>query len=124
MRELDGFGFEFLGSVGDEQAFCARAFEDRDRLGQRKVTTRLAVELAAQQRRFTEEEVRGAVTNLASRLADEATSGQILITQRLYAEIEDAVEAEPVGEFTLKGFQRPIAAFNVLTVHETAAVSG
>jgi adenylate cyclase len=58
----------------------------------------------------------GAVTNLASRLADEASAGQILISQRLYAEVEDDVEAEPAGEFTLKGFQRPVAAFNVLSV--------
>jgi DNA-binding response OmpR family regulator len=56
----------------------------------------------------------GAVTNLASRLADEATGGQILIAQRLYAEVEDGVEVEPVGEFTLKGIQRPVAAFNVV----------
>jgi adenylate cyclase len=62
----------------------------------------------------------GAVTNLASRLADEAVGGQILIAQRLYAEVEDAVEVEPVGEFTLKGFQRPVPAFNVLAVRETA----
>ncbi len=63
----------------------------------------------------------GAVTNLASRLADEASAGQILIAQRLYAEVEDDVEVELVGEFTLKGFQRPVAAFNVLAVRETAA---
>jgi adenylate cyclase len=63
----------------------------------------------------------GAVTNLASRLADEATAGQILISQRLYAEVEGDVEAEPVGEFTLKGFQRPVAAFNVIAVRESAA---
>jgi len=64
----------------------------------------------------------GAVTNLASRLADEATGGQILIAQRLYAEVEDDVEVEPAGEFTLKGFQKPITAFNVLSVREPAAV--
>ena len=62
----------------------------------------------------------GAVTNLASRLADEATGGQILIHQRLYAEVEDDIEVEPVGEFTLKGFQRPVAAFNVLAMRERA----
>jgi adenylate cyclase len=56
----------------------------------------------------------GAVTNLASRLADEATAGQILISQRLHAEVEDHVAVEPVGEFMLKGFRRPVAAFNVL----------
>jgi adenylate cyclase len=62
----------------------------------------------------------GAVTNLASRLADEATAGQILISQRLYAEVEDAVEVKPVGEFTLKGFQRPVAAFNVIAIRDAA----
>jgi adenylate cyclase len=63
----------------------------------------------------------GAVTNLASRLADEATAGQILIAQRLYAEVEDDVEVELVGEFRLKGFQRPVAAFNVVAVRDKAA---
>jgi class 3 adenylate cyclase len=62
----------------------------------------------------------GAVTNLASRLADEATGGQILIAQRLYAEVENDVDVESVGEFTLKGFPRPVQAFNVLAVHEPA----
>ncbi|MGH2629734.1 MAG: response regulator [Actinomycetota bacterium] len=63
----------------------------------------------------------GAVTNLASRLADEAAAGQILIAQRLYAEIEADVEVEPVGEFMLKGFRRPVTAFNVVAVRETMA---
>jgi adenylate cyclase len=60
----------------------------------------------------------GTVTNLASRLADEAAAGQILIAQRLYAEVEDAVEVESIGEFALKGFQRPVAAFNVVGIRE------
>jgi adenylate cyclase len=63
----------------------------------------------------------GVVTNLASRLADEAIAGQILVTQRLYAEVEDEVEVEPVDDFMLKGFQRPVAAFNVLAIREPAA---
>jgi len=60
----------------------------------------------------------GTVTNLAARLSDEATGGQILIAQRLYAEVEDDVEVESAGEYVLKGFPRPIAAFNVLSVGE------
>jgi len=63
----------------------------------------------------------GAVTNLASRLADEATAGQVLISQRLLAEIDEDVEVEPVGELTLKGFRQPIAAFNVVALRERAA---
>jgi adenylate cyclase len=63
----------------------------------------------------------GAVTNLASRLADEATAGQVLISQRLLAEIEEDVEVEPAGELTLKGFRQPITAFNVVALRERAA---
>jgi adenylate cyclase len=58
----------------------------------------------------------GAVTNLASRLADEASAGQILIDQRLYSEVEDHVDAEPIGEFRLKGFRRPVTAFDIVAV--------
>ncbi len=56
----------------------------------------------------------GTVTNLAARLCGEAKPGQILIPRRLLATVEDLVEAEPVGELTLKGFHRPITAYNVL----------
>jgi class 3 adenylate cyclase len=63
------------------------------------------------------------VTNLASRLADEASGGQILVAQRLYAEIEDEVEAVPVGELTLKGFPRPVAAYDVVGVREAASAT-
>ena len=65
----------------------------------------------------------GSVTNLASRLADEATGGQVLITQRLHAEIEDAIEVVPAGEFALKGFSRPVTAFDVVNVREAAELA-
>jgi adenylate cyclase len=55
----------------------------------------------------------GVVTNLASRLADAAAPGQILIAQRLFAEVEEVVDVEPIGELKLKGFQRPVVAHNV-----------
>lgn len=62
----------------------------------------------------------GAVTNLASRLADEARAGEVLIAQRLYAEVEADVEVEPAREFTLKGFRQPMTAFNLVAVREPA----
>ncbi len=65
----------------------------------------------------------GAVTNLASRLADKAVGGQILISQRLYAEVEDAVDVEPVGELSLAGFQRPVTAFSVVALRDGADLS-
>jgi len=58
----------------------------------------------------------GPVTNLAARLCAEAKAGQILISRRVVAVTDDLFEVEPVGELTLKGFQRPISACNVLGV--------
>ena len=58
----------------------------------------------------------GTVSNVASRLCDEAKPGQILISPRVLLAVEDAVTAEAVGEFELKGIRRPLAAYNVLTV--------
>ncbi len=56
----------------------------------------------------------GTVTNLAARLCAEAKPGQILVSQRLLGGAEDLIEAEPVGELSLKGFHRPVATYNVL----------
>jgi adenylate cyclase len=56
----------------------------------------------------------GPVANLASRLCDEAGSGDILISQRALVTIEDLVEAESVGDLTLKGFLRPVAAYRIV----------
>jgi adenylate cyclase len=58
----------------------------------------------------------GPVTNLASRLCDEAKDGQILISQRVHAAVEELVEAEPVGEVAFKGFHRPVPAYNLLNL--------
>jgi len=57
----------------------------------------------------------GTVSNVASRLCDEAKPGQILISPRVLTKVENAVTVEPVGEFTLKGIRRPLAAYNVLS---------
>jgi adenylate cyclase len=56
----------------------------------------------------------GTVSNVASRLCDEAKPGQILISPRVLMAVEDAVTVEAVGEFALKGIRRPLAAYNVL----------
>ncbi len=58
----------------------------------------------------------GTVSNLASRLCDEAEAGQILMTRRVYAAVEEIVEVEPMGDLHLKGFSKPVPAFNVVGV--------
>jgi adenylate cyclase len=55
----------------------------------------------------------GPVTNLASRLSTHAEAGQTLISQRVFAVVDDKVDARPVGELELKGFARPVAAYEV-----------
>jgi DNA-binding response OmpR family regulator len=58
----------------------------------------------------------GSVLNLASRLCGEALPGQIVVSRRILAEVEDIVQIEPVGALTLKGFGRPVEAFAVVEV--------
>jgi len=56
----------------------------------------------------------GTVVNLAARLCAEARDGQILVDSKVRAALDERATAEPVGELTLKGLRRPIAAYNVL----------
>lgn len=58
----------------------------------------------------------GSVMNLASRLCDEAAPGQIVVSRRVLAAVEEIADVEPVGELTLKGFGKPVEAFGVLDV--------
>jgi len=55
----------------------------------------------------------GSVTNLAARLCAESAPWQILVTQRVNAAAEDLVVSRFVGELSLRGFSRPVRAFEV-----------
>jgi len=55
----------------------------------------------------------GNVTILAQRLSARAEAGQILVSQRLNAAVEDRIETGSIGELELKGFSRPVPAFAV-----------
>jgi adenylate cyclase len=57
----------------------------------------------------------GSVINLASRLCDEAKPGQIVISQRAFAAVEQWVGASHIGQLSLKGFTRPIDAYEVVS---------
>jgi class 3 adenylate cyclase/putative methionine-R-sulfoxide reductase with GAF domain len=56
----------------------------------------------------------GTVSNVASRLCDEAKPGQILISPRVRQAVENAITVESIGEFELKGIRRPMTAYNVI----------
>ena len=63
----------------------------------------------------------GTVSNLAARLCGEAASRQILISGRLFGVVEDLVQAESLGELTLKGFHRPVEAFSIVGLREAGS---
>lgn len=61
----------------------------------------------------------GSVTNLAARLCAAAASWQVLVAQRVFSAAEGLAIGEPVGELDLRGFSKPIRAFDVTGIDQT-----
>ena len=53
--------------------------------------------------------------------ADQQAAGQILTDQKTLGPVEDLVRAEPLGAVSLKGFARPVRAFNILGLRNPEA---
>jgi class 3 adenylate cyclase len=64
----------------------------------------------------------GTSVNLAARLCDHAADGEILLSPRAFAALENRIEAQSVGELVLKGINAPVDVFRVL--HFIDSVSG
>jgi class 3 adenylate cyclase/HAMP domain-containing protein len=60
----------------------------------------------------------GSVTNLASRLCAEAKAGQIVVSRRVYGMVEQWVDAAPMDDLQLKGFNHPVLAMEILRWRE------
>ena len=60
----------------------------------------------------------GSVTNLASRLCDEAKASQIVVSRRVYGMVEQWVEAAALDDLSLKGFNHPVLAVEILRWRE------
>ncbi|MBR1123910.1 HAMP domain-containing protein [Bradyrhizobium lablabi] len=60
----------------------------------------------------------GSVTNLASRLCDEAKAGQIVVSRRVYGMVEPWVDGRPIDDLNLKGFNHPILAAEITAWRE------
>jgi class 3 adenylate cyclase/HAMP domain-containing protein len=60
----------------------------------------------------------GSVTNLASRLCDEAKADQIVVARRVYGAVEQWVDARPIDDLVLKGFNHPVLAMEILRWRE------
>jgi class 3 adenylate cyclase len=58
----------------------------------------------------------GNVVILASRLSDAAGPGEILLSQRTHAAVDDRVVTEPARELQLKGFSRPAVALRAIEI--------
>jgi len=65
----------------------------------------------------------GTVTNLAARLCQHAKAGEIIMSQRVYAEVSEIVDTEDLGELQLHGFARPAHAFRCVGPANRAAKS-
>ncbi len=63
----------------------------------------------------------GSVTNLASRLCDEAKAGQVIVSRRVYGVVEQSVDARPIDDLHLKGFNHPVLAMEILRWREADA---
>jgi len=55
----------------------------------------------------------GTVCNVAARLCAEAKDGQILISQRVAARLNENITLEDIGALALKGLTQPVVAYNV-----------
>ncbi|TPQ41012.1 adenylate cyclase [Bradyrhizobium guangdongense] len=60
----------------------------------------------------------GSVTNLASRLCDEAKANQIVVSRRVFGIVEPWVDARPLDDLQLKGFNHPVLAMEILSWRE------
>jgi class 3 adenylate cyclase/HAMP domain-containing protein len=65
----------------------------------------------------------GSVTNLASRLCDEAKANQIVVSRRVYGMVEQWVEGRPLEDLHLKGFNHPILAAEILRWKDEAEMA-
>lgn len=65
----------------------------------------------------------GTVVNLASRLCDEAASGEILLSEAAFADAEALVQVTRGGELSLKGIPRPVPVLKLESLKDIAESS-
>ncbi len=57
----------------------------------------------------------GDTVNLSARLESNAKPGQILISENTYARVKDIFNIEPVGEIKVKGKEKPVMVYEVVS---------
>jgi len=63
----------------------------------------------------------GTVVNLAARICGIATGGQILVTNKVHAALEEREPAVAVGDHEFKGLSRPVPLFEVAPLRQSAS---
>jgi adenylate cyclase len=53
------------------------------------------------------------VVNLAHRLCNKASAGEVLIDRRVRAALDDSVQVDTLAPLTLKGYAHPVPAFRL-----------
>jgi class 3 adenylate cyclase len=66
----------------------------------------------------------GTVINIAARLCEAATNGQILVTSRIAAALAETADVREIGPLTLKGLSRPLTVSNVAALKNDHANFG
>ena len=58
----------------------------------------------------------GTVVNLAARICAIAPGGQILVTNRVHAAVDDRVNSNKLGDIEFKGLSRPVPTFEIASL--------
>jgi adenylate cyclase len=59
----------------------------------------------------------GTVVNLSARVCGITPGGQILVTNRAHAAVENRVEAHPLGDIEFKGITRPVPVYEIISAN-------
>ncbi len=60
----------------------------------------------------------GDTVNLTSRLLGEANSGVVLVSEAVHQRVQDLAEFQPAGPFWLKGYEKPIPAYQLVRLSD------
>ena len=95
---------------------CRAAVEMRDALPELGIGGRIGVNTGEVVTGTSERLATGDAVNVAARLEQAATPGEVLIGEATHALVHEAAVAEPVEPLTLKGKSEPVPAYRLLSV--------
>jgi class 3 adenylate cyclase/HAMP domain-containing protein len=106
-------GFEMLEQIRELEDHWFRRYDVVFRIGMGIATGWVTVGDIGSPAR-SDYTVLGNQVNLASRLADKAAPGQILVTERTMKAVDRIVDGREIDQVSLKGISRPIKIYEVL----------